>query len=176
MSQPYLNDWSVIASVVGAGAALWAIWYTARTHRLAVTERREAQASLVSTWAEDWSHDFEAGEEPRFSNFNAVVCNASKQPVYETRITLLRPDWRDDETPVASRTIGVLTPESESKPISMPSSPGYKDSRRVSPALEIEFTDNRGRRWLRRPDGDLREVKALSALRRSRFRYSTDHR
>ncbi len=166
MSQPILNDWSVIASVVGATAALLAIWYTARTHRLTVTERREAQASLVSTWAESWSHACEAGEEPRFSSFDAIVCNASKQPVYETHITLLRPNWRDDDTPVASRTIGVLTPESESKPISMPSSPGYKDDRLVPPALEIEFTDNRGRRWLRRPDGDLHEVKAPTALRR----------
>lgn len=165
VSQPYLSDWSVIVSVVGAGAALLAIWYMAITHRLTVTERREAQASLVSTWAENWSHTFDTGEAPRFSNFYAIVCNSSKQPIYETHIALLPPNWRNGETPVASRIIGVLTPESESEPIPMPSSPGYEDGGFVAPAMEIEFTDNRGRRWLRRPDGDLSEVKVPKAFR-----------
>lgn len=176
MSQPHLGDWSVAISLVVAVAAISAIWFSARTQRLAVTERREAQASLVSTWAEDWSHVSEAGEEPLYSNFDAIVCNSGKQPVYQIRISLLRPDWRDDKIPVVSRTIGVLTPESESERISMPQSPGYRDGRSVRPALEIEFTDNRGRRWLRRPDGRLSEVGKPSAFRRLWLRRSTHHR
>jgi len=176
VSQPYLYEWSVIVSLVLAAAAVLAIWYTSKTYRAAITERHEAQASLISVWPEKWNLDVEAPKELQMSRFDAVVCNGSKQPVYNVCIALLPPNWHDDEVPVVTRVVPVLSPNSESEFISMPPSSGYEDDTSVRPALEIGFTDNRGNRWLRRPDGDLVELKAPSALMQLLFRQSTDNR
>lgn len=141
--------------MVGAGIALAALWYTIRTYRMAVDERvGRRQAAMVSVWAENWRLDDEA-EPKRYDPFDAVVHNSSKQPIYQVRVSLVRPDG----TRSPNRVMSVLTAEAESESIGMPASSAPPDARLDPPQLEIEFTDNRGQRWVRSPDGELLKTK-----------------
>lgn len=140
--------------MVGAGIALAALVYTISTYRMAVDERVGRQAATVSVWAENWRLD-DQQEPKRYDPFDAVVHNSSKQPIYQVRVSLVRPDG----TRSPNRVMSVLTAEAETEPIGMPASPAPPDARLDPPRLEIEFTDNRGQRWVRSPDGELQKTK-----------------
>ncbi|MEZ5312104.1 MAG: hypothetical protein R2735_16235, partial [Microthrixaceae bacterium] len=136
--------------ILGASIALVALLYTIRTYRMAVDERVSRQAAMVSVWAENWDLQDEA-ESKRYGPFDAVVHNSSKQPIYQVRVSLVRPDG----TRFPNRVLAVLTAEAESEPIGMPASAAPPDTHLDPPRLEIEFTDNRGQRWVRKSDGEL---------------------
>jgi hypothetical protein len=135
-------------------------------------DRRRAQARLVNAWlAMKWVKSSDPDDELQGW---IIVNNASDEPVYQVKLTVVRTDSGFASDPEAARGQAPTIEEDLPLPL-LP----QEHSERWAPAewklgtwhvvLGLSFTDSQGRRWKRVPDGSLTEV--TKRPRRSRKDY-----
>jgi hypothetical protein len=145
-----LPDW--LAGVGTVGTLAFSLWLFARQQ----ADRRLAQAQMVSAWP--------TAPEPTPTGggviFAVKVKNASTEPVYDVRATMVPYDSPHADNPeAATGQVGTTT-------VRMPILPGGEELESgVDPirtgilpgAVGLSFTDAQGIRWQRLPSGVLRE-------------------
>jgi hypothetical protein len=152
-------DWlAAIGTVAAFGVTYRLLRKELAAHRLYEEDRRRAQGRLVNAWLElRWRSNSEA--EPWFT-----VKNASDEPVYQVKITIVPAGSRFAADPEAARGQTDMIVGGEYRQL-LP-----QESRQQSIddvewtfatwalVLGLSFTDSRGLRWERSPDGSLTEV------------------
>ncbi|MEQ1874539.1 MAG: hypothetical protein ABL953_12485 [Ilumatobacteraceae bacterium] len=128
-------------------------------------ERRRDQASKIHVLtARNESYTKSAIDAPiiRQGQVKYRVSNTSNTPAYEAVIALLPGDASVNTSPIRSQSFESLLPNEVTPQYEMLSTetvPAWEDRDRAQPRkrapVSIEFTDDRGRRWKRMPDGKL---------------------
>lgn len=148
------NAVEALATVIAAVGAIKAAQFTGRTLRIEQNrdaerhaEQLRAQAELVSVWL----HDRPYTTPCRWFTLR----NASRQPVHNVAVTV----YRDPvDGPSHVRDFEVLPPN-EDRQDSLPDEPIWQVGKiGVDQRISMEFTDERGVRWLRDRDGILRRI------------------
>lgn len=159
---------------IEAFGAACALLVAAGSYRRFVNNRRREQAAQLSVWCTEFTYDYmNTGE----SRAKIVVCNGSQAPIYNIDVSLVAWDWpereryRDSFERLDGRHFGAIAPGQTTEPeqcdagLQPPPDPHAKGG--LNPPYQIEFTDNAGRRCVRRPDGVLpRGVTGAALLRK----------
>lgn len=159
-------DWlAAIGTLAAFGVALRLLAKELDARREQEEDRRRAQARLVNAWPTMKWRESDGEAESWF-----VVVNASDEPVYQVKVTVVPRDSGFAADPEAAR--GQVPTIEEDLPL--PLRP-QETSERWAPAesklgtwhvvLGLSFTDSMGRRWKRYPDGRLVELSGQAAAR-----------
>ena len=148
-----------VAAAISAFAALAAVMFTAATHRRTIDHQRRAQAAQIAVWVEEGTY---YGHEvpPRWSDFQVAIHNASDSPIHDVRVDRLPIDWAQDSEYVEAASVSVVLPRGEAPWIPFAGFVGevpVVDGVPQGPPLRLHFLDNAGVRWVRYPDGQLKE-------------------
>jgi hypothetical protein len=153
----HLGDLPTWLAVGGVALAL-------REYARGKRDRRMDQAGQVSEGSA-FTYEHLRGEDPH-GEAEVVVHNANAVVMHDCYVDLM--SW-DDRTVLQQRVIGSLLPASHSGPIPFKNIPvpprhaaGALVTSSISPRIRLVFTDGRGRRWSRTPDGRLKEIRRWS--------------
>jgi hypothetical protein len=153
-------QWGDVPTWVAAGGVALAV----REYARAKQDRRTEQASRVSQVA-GFDYEYSGGAGAGYGEAEIRVLNANDVAIRDCHVDLM--SW-DDRTRLQGRVVGSLKPHSESGPVPFKDVPlpprdaaGKLQVDSINPRVRLEFTDGRGRRWRRTPDGRLKEIRRL---------------
>jgi hypothetical protein len=168
-------DWlAAVGTLLAFAVALRLLFKELAARREVEEDRRREQARLVSAWT--LRDQFQTGFGTYELGFAVKVRNASQEPVYDLKFTLVPYEGpfatdpeaarRADETVETGTEGGDLgrLPPGETIRFRIKQRPHLE-----SLVLGLSFTDSQGRRWKRLPNGTLTEI--TKRPRRSRKDY-----